>query len=144
MQTAIATRPPFAASFPTQPSKPKSLRVWLFLLGFYGLSVVGGIRDIYYWKQSFLDLIIPFLMAIVLGWWALADAKSRGHRIPKMSLPWFFLFAVFAVPAYVIWSRNWRGVGLVLLHLIGFCVLYVLVSSVGGELVFGDEWSRKR
>ncbi len=115
--------------------KPRSLRTSLFLFGFYGLSVIAAVRDIYYWRKSILDLVIPVAMAIVLGWWAISDANSRRQPIPKLSRPWFFLFAGLVVPIYMIFTRGAKGLALVLLHLAAWIALYVGVSMIGEAIL---------
>jgi hypothetical protein len=44
------------------------------------------------------------------------DAKRRGWPIPLFAQPWFVLLALILVPAYVVWSRRWRGVAYLALH----------------------------
>ena len=60
--------------------------------------------------------------------------------MPVLSKPWFFLFAGFVVPGYVIWSRGWRGVGWVLLHSVLWLVAVTVTYFFVYLLVFGPEW----
>src|SRR4051794_29487850 len=83
-----------------------------FFMGFYALAVIWGIRGIYQGQPSALDFLVPFSLAICLGWWAVVDARRRRKRISVSSLAWFFLLAGIVVPGYVIWTRKWRGVGI--------------------------------
>ena len=94
-----------------------------FLAAFYALALVQGIRSLYYWEPSFLDLLVPIAFIIALGWWAVVDASVRRHPIPILARPWFFLFAWLLVPGYVIWSRGWRGVLWIVLNCFGWYVL---------------------
>jgi hypothetical protein len=114
----------------------------IFLVFFYAIAIVSGVRNIWFWKHSALDLLIPVASALCLAIWALEDARRRKYRIPSLSKPWFFLLAGIVVPGYVIWSRGWRGLGWVVLHFVCWVLLEVITQQVGGTIVFGAEWCR--
>jgi hypothetical protein len=114
----------------------------IFLVFFYLIAVANGLRSIWYWEHSPLDLLIPISLAFCLALWAFEDARRRKHPIPSLSKPWFLLLAFFVVPGYVIWSRRWRGVGWVALHAFCWTLLGSAVMMVGGIALFGPEWFR--
>ncbi len=128
-------------------SQPPSARIgfrhtrW-FLIAYYMLAVVWGVRNIHHTEPSGLDLLVPIVFAVVLGWWAIVDARWRGNPIPMLSRPWFYLLAVLVVPAYVVWSRGLRGVGAVALHAALWYALATVALHVGGVAVYGAEWLR--
>jgi hypothetical protein len=131
---------------PTTPLPPTAASgfwhtLW-FLIAFYTLSVVWGVRNIRFREPSDLDLLMPVAFAICLGWWAIVDARRRGGPIPVLARPWFFLLAGVVVPGYVIWSRRWRGVGWVVLHAALWFVLATVAMHAGGMFVYGYEWLR--
>jgi hypothetical protein len=128
-----------AASLKPVASSSHSHSLW-FLLGFYLLAVASGIRDIRYRPESALDLLVPFSMALFLSLWALADSKRRGGPILWSLRCWFFLFAVFIVPCYVVWTRGWRGLGLVVANAFAWIILSVVTMAIGGLLIFGPNW----
>jgi len=103
----------------------RSNRRW-FLTAFYVLAVANGLSSAWSEKTA-ADYLLGLCMTWVTGIWAIRDAMARGHPIPALSRGWFILFANPAVPVYVIWSRGWRGVGWLLLHLVGFFGLTTLV-----------------
>ena len=111
-----------------------------FLLFYYLLAELWGTRSIWYWESSRLDFLVPLLLSVALGWWAVMDAKRFGHPIPMFAQPWFVVFAVPLVPAYVIWTRRWPGVGWLVLHSALWYALATVTMHVGGLLVFGAEW----
>jgi hypothetical protein len=113
-----------------------------FLAIFYVFAVAWGIRHIWYWVPSVVDLLMPVASAICLASWAIIDAKRRKRPIPLNSQAWFFLLAGIVVPGYVIWSRGWRGIGWVLLNLICWYMLTTVVMHAGGLMVFGEDWLR--
>jgi hypothetical protein len=113
-----------------------------FLVAYYLLAELWGMRNIWFWESSALDYFVPIALAVALGWWAVVDAKRRGRPIPMVAQPWFVLFAVPLVPAYVIWTWRWRGVGWLVLHTALWIALTTLATHVGGLIVFGREWLR--
>lgn len=117
-------------------------RTWVFIAAFYGLAVMSGLRGVYHSQRFLFDLMLPLALAITLGCWAVVDSKRRGRPIPLLARQWFVLLAGVVVPGYVIWSRRWRGVGLVILHVLGWYLLFVIAMHAGGTLVFGREWWR--
>jgi hypothetical protein len=127
----------------TQVVSPARGTAWnnrVFFILFYAIAVFVGVRKIWFWKQSPIDLLIPLVFAFCLAVWALEDARRRKYRIPSLSKPWFFLLAILVVPGYVIWSRGWRGLGWVALHAFCWFFLGVLVQQIGGTIVFGAQW----
>jgi hypothetical protein len=106
-----------------------------FLCAFYALAIVWGTRSAYFWLASDFDLLVPLTLALALGWWAVADSKARRQPIPMLSRQWFFLGACPLVPGYVIWSRQWAGLGWVVLHTAGWIALASAVSCAGGILL---------
>lgn len=125
---------------PKRPAPIVSRHTWRFLVAFYALAIIWGLRNIYFWIPSALDLLIPFIQAICLGWWAVVDAGLRGHRIPLTARWWFVLFALVVVPCYVIWSRGWRGMFWLGIHGFGWLFLAAIVTNLGGLILFGGEW----
>jgi hypothetical protein len=113
-----------------------------FLIVYYALAVMCGIRDLYHTVPSTLDVLFPIAFAVALGWWAIVDARRRGHPIPVLARSWYFFLAGLIVPGYVIWSRGWRGAGLVLLHVVLWFVVAALALHVAGVAIYGKAWLR--
>jgi hypothetical protein len=115
-----------------------------FLAAFYALALVMGLRNLYYGEPSLLDLLVPIAFMLALGWWAVVDARVRGHPIPLLARPWFFLFAWFLVPAYVVWSRGWRAVGWIVLNCIGWYAV-ATATWLALNIIMGDQlWQAAR
>lgn len=87
-----------------------------FLIAYYLLCVMWGVRNASQTVPSRLDIMVPLALYAVASWWVITDARARGRAIPLLSQQWFFFGAGLLVPAYVIWSRGWRGVGYLFLH----------------------------
>jgi hypothetical protein len=125
--------------------RPKlELHTRLFLFFFYALAVVYGLRQMRLREPSPIDFMMQIAMPLCLATWAMQDIRHRKYRVPLLAKPWFFLFGSIVVPGYVIWSRGWRGLGWVVLHLFVWVVLAAIVGVVGGMLVYGPDWMRMR
>lgn len=127
------------APTPTRPNED-SRHTAYFLIVYYLLAPVWGVRHVYHDQPSPLDLLVPFVGALSLGMWAVSDARRRRHPIPISQQAWFFLLAGFVVPIYVVWSRGWRGVGWVVLHAILWYLLSTIALHAGGILIYGEAW----
>lgn len=129
MTGPAALEPPCAP--PSSIAKGGSRHTLWFLVAFYALGVVWGIRNVRLAEPSALDVWVPAALSICLGWWAIVDARRAGNSIPLLARPWFFLFAVFVVPGYIVWSRKWWGLGGVILHAALWYLLAAIVMNVG-------------
>lgn len=99
-----------------------------FLVAFYALAVMWGVRTGYQRQISLIDLFLPLLLYFSMCEWAVMDARRRGHPIPMLSRSWFLQFALVLVPAYAVWSRGWRGIGWCVLH----ACLWFALATIGG------------
>lgn len=128
---------------PGEPQDIRARHTQYFFIGFYLLAVVWGIRGIYQTEASALDLLVPFALAVCLGWWALVDARHRRTPIPGSAKPWVFFLAGIVVPGYVVWSRGWRGLGWLVVHAFLWVALAAIAMHMGGMFVYGEEeWLR--
>ena len=102
-----------------------------FLIAYYLLFAMWGIRSAWPTVPSRLDIMVPIALYAVASWWVVVDARARGRGVPLLSQQWFFLAAGLLVPVYVIWSRGWRGVGYVALHgVLGYLLATVCMNAV--------------
>jgi hypothetical protein len=109
------------------------------LFAFYATGIIWGIRSVYYWQPSLLDLGIPLTMALVASSWAIVDSRAQGQAIPFWSGWLFFVCAGILIPGYFIWSRGWYGAGLLLLHAFVWYGLCLLCQILGRMIVlFGQ------
>ena len=112
----------------------------LFCIAYYGLAVYWGARSAVVWELSAGDFYLQVTLAIILGVWAVADARQRGKPIPTSAQAWFLFLASFVVPGYVIVTRGWKGLGWVTLHAVAWFTLFNLAMQLTGFLEFGDAW----
>ena len=50
-----------------------------FLITLYTLAFVRGARGVCFWEPTSLDLLFRVAFSLLLGWWAVADARWRRH-----------------------------------------------------------------
>ncbi len=124
---------------PPKPKPPSGRHTFALLVAFYALAVPWGFRNVYIQLPSALDLMFPFILAGLLCWWAVIDARRRGRPIPLLARPWFFLGAAAMVPGYIVWSRRWRGAGWIVLHAVLWMVLASAVMIAGNLLLLGGQ-----
>jgi len=80
----------------------------------------GKLPSEFFWRVNLL-LAIPLSLASL--WFCVADAKLAGKTLVEMArLGIFFLWPI-GVPIYLLWARNIRGLGVVLLHGILLCLV---------------------
>ena len=112
---------------------------WL-LVAFYALAFVDGAKQAAATGPARSDLLLSVALGAVLAWWAVGDARARGRPIPITAQPWFFLGYGLLVPAYLIWSRRWSGVGWLVLHTALWFFASVAAMVAVGLAVFGAGW----
>src|SRR5262249_25156951 len=104
------------------------------------LAAVWGAHSAVAPERQASDLLIRVSLALVLGIWATTDARRRKKPIPLSSQFWFFILSPIVVPGYVIVTRGWKGVILVLFHTVAGCTTAILAMPLAGWLYFGDDW----
>ena len=117
----------------------KSVR-FLLLLGFYLLAAIAGIMGTGQLRSGVVHFLFSIMAASVATYWCVLDARILGRPIVQ-SVHWIMFFTwPLAVPIYLIRSRGLRGLGMVVLHGIGFVVVAVVAYHTAGYLVYGALW----
>ena len=111
-----------------------------FLVAYYLLALLWGVRNGWFWVPSRLDVLVPAALYAAGGWWAVVDSRARGHALSRAAQQWLFVAGGFLLPGYVIWSRGWRGLGYVLLHGALGCVAAAVAMNIVGWLAVRGEW----
>src|SRR3569623_343089 len=109
----------------------------LFLVAFYLLAVIGGIRQVRSGELPIVDILFPLAMGVCLGVWAVADSKHRGRPIPFNTRWSFGGFGCFQVTCYLIWSRGWRVLCWVIANAIAWTVLSVAATMTSSLILRG-------
>ncbi len=118
---------------------PSNGLVW-FYVWFYTIAILWGAQGAVASVQSGGDAIFQLSSALCLGMWAVADARQRQKPIPFFQQQWFFIFAGLVVPAYVIVTRGWKGIGWVALSAVSWFAAATLAMHVAGFIYFGSAW----
>lgn len=91
---------------------------WLLVVLLYAATIAWGAVEVFTQHTGLLFLFTIF-SASTATWWAVVDARRRGHPIPYSLQFLLYLFLPVSLPIYLIWSRGLRGFGWSLLHAIG-------------------------
>lgn len=110
--------------------------IWL-LATLFLCAIAQGVRSIRMEQSSNMDLVLPLVGVVACGWWAIVDARARGHPIPFLSRPWFFILGGVVVPFYIVWSRRWMGVLWLILIPFLWVALATAIVVVGRLLLLG-------
>jgi hypothetical protein len=78
--------------------------------------------------QSLLATLLQYGNGLVTLMWMRADARLRGASIPGGGLLLAAVLLPLAVPAYILWTRRWRG-----LLVIAVSLLAILVAAIVGQ-----------
>lgn len=115
-----------------KPPEPSRYRQLFFVGGLYLIAVIWGVRNVYHDTPSALDLIVPLLIGLVVTLWCNADAKTMRKSLPLWAGFWLFLVWPIAFPAYLFWTRRWRGLGLAAAHGVGLFVVSTVAQLTAG------------
>jgi hypothetical protein len=132
-------KPPEAdsATLSGQGSRLFARHTVIFCIGFYAVAILVGITGARP-SDSALGFLGSLVIAISLGGWAVTDARRRGRPIVSGAKFFFFIFAVFVVPCYVIWTRGWRGLGWVILNGVAWFMLAMATVVVCWSVGIGE------
>ncbi|SIO57906.1 hypothetical protein SAMN05444166_5520 [Singulisphaera sp. GP187] len=98
---------------------PWRVRAHMIVLVFV-VSMLWGLHYALTWESAGIPYALTFLSAFVVTQCCIADSKVVRKPI-LLSFQWLMLlFWTVSAPAYLVWTRRLRGVGLA----IGFFVLY--------------------
>lgn len=99
----------------------------LLVIGSCLLAVLAGMRHAAQVNTVLLAYLQPLLMATFAAYWCVVDARMRTRpMIPAVHVVLFCLWPL-AVPIYLIVSRRWRGIGLILV----VCLAWVALTWLG-------------
>ena len=99
---------------------------WMLVVGIYIVWSLSGAAQILAPGDTRVTLGLTISASTLIVMWCTIDARRRGHPIVRIvqMLMWF-VWAI-AAPMYLIWSRSWVGIGLSVLHFIGFLVAILI------------------
>jgi hypothetical protein len=117
----------------------RSRRILGLLL--YVVAAACGWSEVFHPDHGgLLQAFFALAFSILLTYWCIIDSRVMGRPILS-SFSWLiFFFWPVGAPSYLIWSRKWRGLGLAVLHAIGFCGVDFAFYNLAGCLVYGSAW----
>jgi hypothetical protein len=83
-------------------------------------------------EYSGWEVLSTVLFSFLCFYWYRLDSEARMYRRTALLNVGIVMFAVLAVPYYLVRSRPAGQKGRALLRLAGFCVLLVVAAGVGG------------
>jgi hypothetical protein len=112
----------------------RTLDAWLTGLGLHaawGLSVFPSLIDPDSDERTIVPLLFVFIVATLAATWCTRDARRRNRPLLPIVEHLMFLFWYVAAPAYLLITRKWIG----LLLLVGHLVLLMLTLFVTALIV---------
>ena len=102
----------------SNPNLARRRRILLGILSLLWLSagIVEGIRPSP--EAALRDALFALAHAWLLEMWCSADASLRGRPLGHAWRWMIFLFWYITVPAYLVSSRGWRGVGTLVVSIV--------------------------
>ena len=134
----------------TQPyGSPSNLRIsrldrrTVLVTCLYLLVIISGVAQVTRPDNGALRLLLWALPAWSATYWCVIDSRAIGHPIVQ-SLHWIiFLTWPIAVPAYLVFSRRLRGLGIAVLHAVGLYIVFAMASLLAGYFTYGEPWLRR-
>jgi hypothetical protein len=102
-----------------------------FLPLFLATAILSGLSVSLAGRLSPIDELLSLATVMLVAFWVLADACRHRHRFPLTAEAYVLLFASVVAPAYLVWSRGWRGFGWLVLALIGWYAVAIGASLLG-------------
>jgi len=107
---------------------------------FYVLVVGWGVLHALRPDETILWILFYAGFAFAATGWCVVDSRIIGSPVIN-SLHWIIFFTWnVAVPIYLIWSRGFRGLALLVLFWFACCVLCCASFAAAGYLAYGPDW----
>ena len=102
------------------------------ILIFYTCTAVWSVGQIFFGEIAGIRLLINVAIALAPTMWLTRDAKLRGWFLPHVVHPFVLAFWVILVPIYVIWTRKWCGLKLLVFH--ALLTLFLTIAFYNGAI----------
>jgi len=106
---------------------------------FYTSTAVWSVGQIFFGEIAGISLIFRVAIGLAPSMWLTRDAKLRGWFLPHVVHPFVLAFWVIVVPVYVIWTRKWRGLKLVVFHALLTLLLTIVLNNAALYLIWGPR-----
>jgi len=102
----------------------------LCLCGIQGIIMAAKEIALYGPDTNWLDVVWGITLALTIGWWAWLDGRLRGRPLLLIVQHAFFCAWPAVLPTYLIATRRWWGVGLLLFYFLLGIILAQLTMSL--------------
>ena len=86
---------------------------------------------------------ISLLATVAIGlpptMWLIHDVKRHGRFLPHIVYPFILAFWAILVPGYVVWTRKFRGLKLVTIHVLLTSILTIVLYNITIYLAWGPR-----
>jgi hypothetical protein len=109
----------------------------------YLFAMIFGVTKAIRPENAALALLLGVTIALSVTNWCVVDARTIGRPIVQ-SLHWImFCTWPIAAPAYLIFSRKLRGLGIAIAHAVGLLITIGLAFHLTGYIAYGNIWLRQ-
>jgi hypothetical protein len=106
------------------------------LVSLYAVAVAQGVHVAFRAEPSRADLLFAVVFPLLVVFAVVADSKIVRRQLPSIA-PFLMLFSwSVAVPGYLVWTRGWRGLALV----VAFAVTVSLAYYVTAIAAYNFGW----
>lgn len=97
---------------------------------YYTLIAAWGAGQLFVPENSAIDFLARLTIALPATLWLIRDAQTRNIDIPHIVQPAVLALWVFVVPVYLVRTRKLKGLGWVVVHLIGTLLVTILTYNI--------------
>jgi hypothetical protein len=125
----------------TPPEQHQHKKLWISrhsLWAFAEVCLLSAVIDVVDYRAALFGLppprvgkILLFILSMACLMWMRTDARLWGRPFSSGGLFAAFVFQPIALPAYIVWTRRWWG-----LFVIVVSVLAVLAAGFAGEAIY--------
>lgn len=110
------------------------------VIALYVIAAIWGMLQIVVPEGSPIDVFFSLAFALIATSWCAADCLVRDHRLRGWARIAYFLTWPLASLIYLIATRQWRGIGLWILHAVGLIIINVVATIAALGVLYSLGW----
>ncbi|HWB21094.1 MAG TPA: hypothetical protein VG711_12385 [Phycisphaerales bacterium] len=112
----------------------KTQRV-IFVMAFYMLLAMWTARYDVFLQRALVDVMLWVSIAFSAALACIADSKVRSRPMVHSAKLGLLVYWPVTVPVYLVWSRGWRGLVWIGVHLLAVMVVFAAAGVVLGSVL---------
>ena len=116
----------------------KRYRLFLIVIVYLIVAIRGVGNGTYLGMSIDREYLFSVVIALALTYICIVDSKIVGKPLSIFSYWIVFIFCGIAVPVCIVRAHGIKGVGIIILHLMGLCLVLCLSSYVAWLLLYGS------